>query len=82
MPESSMCAGTENHWYQLLALDLVLLALDLVLLALDLVHSPGPSCCGPFPFARFHTYYTQIIIIIQLYTIILGAFKCASCMTP
>jgi len=22
MPESSMCAGTGNHWYQLLALDL------------------------------------------------------------
>jgi len=50
MPESSACAGTENHWYQLLAL--------------DLVHSPGTSCCGPFPFTRFHTYCTQIVIII------------------
>ena len=29
MPESSTCAGTENRWYQLLAL--------------DLVHSPGTS---------------------------------------
>jgi hypothetical protein len=32
--------------------------------AMDLVQSPGTSCCGPFPFARFHTYYTQIVIII------------------
>ena len=62
MPESSTCAGTENHWHQLLTL--------------DLVHSPGMSCCGPFPFAHFHTYYMQIVIIIQPYTIILRVFNC------
>jgi len=50
MPESSTCAGAENHWYQLLAL--------------DLVRSPDTSCCGPFPFARFHTHDTEIVIII------------------
>jgi len=47
MPESSTCAGAENHWYQLLALDLVC--------------SPDTSC---FPFAHFHTYRTEIVIII------------------
>ena len=31
MPESSTCAGRENHWCQSLAL--------------DLVHSSGTSCC-------------------------------------
>jgi len=34
MPESSTCAGRENHWCQSLAL--------------DLVHSPGTSCCDLF----------------------------------
>ena len=34
MPESSTCAGRENHWCQSLAL--------------DLVHSSGTSCCDLF----------------------------------